>query len=298
MEQLYGIELFGLLDPDDCLELAGVVDYLPLPAGKTLFQAGDPGDSLIVVKSGEIELSVNDTTGQKIVLMIAGPDDLFGELSLLETTPRNATAVAVSASEVIILDRGDLLLFFEKRPDAALHMLAAMSRMMQSADELLRTRVVRNVNEEMEEKLSLVERVADWIAWFSGSMTFLSLNLVWFLLWILINTTDIGIRQFDPFPFGLLTMIVSLEAIFLSIFVLISQNRQAAKDRIRADIEYDVNVKAEQEVAYLHEKTDRIYETMVDRFARLERRLAAPEAATGGNAGNTPGNGGDPGNSN
>src|SRR6476661_7334393 len=100
----------------------------------------------------------------------------------------------------------------------------------------------------MAEKLSLVERVADWIAWFSGSMTFLSLNLVWFLLWILINTTDIGIRQFDPFPFGLLTMIVSLEAIFLSIFVLISQNRQAAKDRIKSEGDYRVNLKAELEI--------------------------------------------------
>src|SRR6185295_19138534 len=99
------------------------------------------------------------------------------------------------------------------------------------------------------------------------------INAVWFIVWIAINTLPLGIAQFDPFPFGLLTMIVSLEAIFLSCFVLISQNRQAEKDRVRSDIEYEVNIKAEMEIGHLHEKTDQIYETMLDRFARLEKMI-------------------------
>jgi uncharacterized membrane protein len=276
VELLADIALFNLLDMEDRKDLADVVDYRSLASGESLFQAGDPGDSLIVVKSGAVELSVKDHAGQKIVLTIAEKDDLFGELSLVETSPRTATAVAVADSEIIILDRGDLLLFFKKNPDAALHMIAAISSMMRKADDLLRKRVARNVNEEIEERLTIVERVADWIAWFSGSMPFLILNALWFGVWIVINTTDVGIRQFDPFPFGLLTMIVSLEAIFLSIFVLISQNRQAAKEHVRADVEYEVNVKAELEVAYLHEKADRIYESMLERFSRLERALVQP----------------------
>jgi len=150
-------------------------------------------------------------------------------------------------------------------------MLAAMSTMLREADDLLRSRVSRNVNEEMEEKLTPLQRIADWIAWFSGSMQFLMLNGVWFVVWIAINTLSLGIDQFDPFPFGLLTMIVSLEAIFLSCFVLISQNRQAAKDKIRSDIEYDVNIKAELEVAHLHEKVDRMYEQMLQKFTLLEK---------------------------
>jgi CRP/FNR family cyclic AMP-dependent transcriptional regulator len=145
--------------------------------------------------------------------------------------------------------------------------------MTRQADALLRTRVAKNANEEIAEKLGMVERIADWIAWFSGSMYFLSMNLVWFGTWILVNVTNVGVHHFDPFPFGLLTMIVSLEAIFLSIFVLISQNRQVAKDRVRSDIEYDINVKAELEVAHLHEKTDEIHEMMLERFARLEKAL-------------------------
>src|SRR6185369_15057537 len=105
------------------------------------------------------------------------------------------------------------------------------------------------------------------------SMAFLILNAIWFGSWIAINTLHVGIPQFDPFPFGLLTMIVSLEAIFLSCFVLISQNRQVEKDRVRSDIEYDINIKAELEVAHLHEKTDRIYNDMLQHFSRIEKRL-------------------------
>ena len=106
-------------------------------------------------------------------------------------------------------------------------------------------------------------------------MPFLMINGGWFIIWIVLNTLPVGIPTFDPYPFGLLTMIVSLEAIFLSCFVLVSQNRQAEKDRVRADIEYEVNIKAELEIAHLHEKTDRIYENMMARFEKLERRMIA-----------------------
>src|SRR4029079_9838679 len=165
-----------------------------------------------------------------------------------------------------------LLLLFQKKPDAGLNMLAAMSTMLRDADDLLRTRVSKNVNEEMEEKLTTLERISDWIAWFSGSMQFLILNGIWFIVWIAINLVNLGFQQVDPVPFGLLTMIVSLESIFLSCFVLISQNRQAAKDKIRSDIEYEVNIKAELEVAELHHKIDHIHEQMATKFRDLEQR--------------------------
>ena len=130
----------------------------------------------------------------------------------------------------------------------------------------------------MEEHYNLVQRIADWLAWFSGSMPFLLSHTFWFIIWISLNTFILGTSAFDPFPFGLLTMIVSLEAIFLACFVLISQNRQAEKDKVRSDIEYDVNIKAELEVAHLHEKTDRLYENMMARFGKLEKSLAEVNA--------------------
>ena len=271
--ELAKVELFELLDENELRELAAVIDYQAAAAGEIIFHAGDLGDALYIVKSGEVELFVKDTTGQKIVLTVAEKNDLFGELSMLDSRPRSATSLALVDSELFLLDRHDLLLLFQKQPDSALNMLAAMSSMLRKVDRLLQTRVSRNVNEEMEEKLPALQRLADWIAWFSGSILFLIINGLWFFVWISINVFPLGVDQFDPFPFGLLTMIVSLEAIFLSCFVLISQNRQAAKDKIRADIEYDVNIKAELEVAHLHEKVDHIHEQMLTKFNEFEQFL-------------------------
>jgi uncharacterized membrane protein len=273
---LANIQMFELLNEGDRVALAAVVDELSVPAGHTLFQAGDPGDSLFIVRSGEIELFIKDTAGQRIVLTTAEAGDMFGELAMLDTGPRTATALALTDSQVLVLDRDDLVLLFQRQPEAALHMLAALSGLTRKADELLRTRVSRNVNEEMEVHSTALLKIADWIAWFSGSMPFLILNGGWFIIWIALNTLPLGVPAFDPYPFGLLTMIVSLEAIFLSCFVLISQNRQAQKDKVRADIEYEVNIKAELEIAHLHEKTDRIYENMMARFEKLDKGLTSP----------------------
>jgi uncharacterized membrane protein len=270
---LANIKMFELLNEGDRIALAAVVDELTLPEGHTLFQAGDPGDSLFIVRSGEIELFIKDTAGQRIVLTTAQEGDMFGELAMLDTGPRTATALALIESEVLVLDRDDLVLLFQRQPEAALHMLAALSGLTRKADELLRTRVSRNVNEEMEVHSNVLQRMADWLAWFSGSMPFLISHTVWFAVWVSLNTVILGDKAFDPFPFGLLTMIVSLEAIFLACFVLISQNRQAQKDKVRSDIEYEVNIKAELEVAHLHEKTDRLYENVMARFAKLEKSL-------------------------
>jgi CRP/FNR family cyclic AMP-dependent transcriptional regulator len=266
-------ELFEQLTEEDRAQLAQVVDRRELPAGTTLFQAGEPGESLFVVSAGEVELFIKDTAGQKIVLTVAREGEIFGELALLDRGARTATALALVDTVLLELDRDDLLLLFQKTPEAAVRLLAAVGHMTRKADELLQTRVSRNVNIEVEENLSTLQKIADWIAWFSGSMPFLLINLIWFVGWIVVNTFRLGIPAFDPYPFGLLTMIVSLEAIFLSCFVLISQNRQAEKDHVRSDVEYEVNIKAELEVAHLHEKTDRIYTEMLERFITIEGLL-------------------------
>ncbi|MGH8030537.1 MAG: DUF1003 domain-containing protein [Arenimonas sp.] len=278
---LRDIPLFELLEDADRERLAQVVDLVVLEAGATLFKAGDPGESLYIVRSGDVELFIRDTAGQKIVLTVAATGEIFGELALLDRGARTATALALTDTELLELDRDDLLLLFQRTPTAALSLLAAIGHMTRKADELLKSRVARNVNTEVEIHLSPLQKIADWIAWFSGSMSFLALNLAWFGSWIAINTLPLGIAHFDPFPFGLLTMIVSLEAIFLSCFVLISQNRQSEKDHVRSDIEYEINIKAELEVAHLHEKTDQIRAEMLERFVRLEKLLAGKVGGAG-----------------
>ena len=275
-EYLSNILMFEHLSDDDRTSLANVIDELKVDEGHTLFEAGDPGDSLFIVVRGEIELFIKDTAGQKIILHSAQKGDMFGEVAMLDSGSRTATALALTDTEVLVLDRDDLMLLFQRKPEAALQMLGSLCALTRKADALLRTRVSRNVNEEVEVHSTVLQRIADWIAWFSGSMPFLMINGGWFIIWIIVNTLVVGFA-FDPYPFGLLTMIVSLEAIFLSCFVLISQNRQAEKDRVRSDIEYEVNIKAELEIAHLHEKTDRIYENMMARFSSLEKQFVAAD---------------------
>ncbi len=267
------IGLFELLNEDERRTLAETGGTVRLSANECLFQIGEPGGTLYVVNSGAVEIYIKDTAGQKILLKTAESGDFFGEVSLFDGRPRTATAVAVTECELLALNRADLIAAFRRNPETALGMLAALGGMLRDADKLLQTNVARNVNEMMEKKMSLLERITDWIAWFSGSLYFLILTALWFAIWIAVNTLPLRVPAFDPFPFGLLTMIVSLEAIFLSCFVLISQNRQAEKDHLRSDVEYDVNIKAEMEIAHLHEKTDRMNEQVLEKLAFVERLL-------------------------
>ncbi|HJW33461.1 MAG TPA: DUF1003 domain-containing protein [Holophagaceae bacterium] len=269
---LADLPLFASMGPDELALLAQAVDLRRLEAGQALFKAGEPGEAMYIVASGEMEISVVDRAGQKIVLTGRHRSDVFGELAMLDAGPRTATATALVPTEVLELDRSDLLLLVTRKPEAALHMLGAMGAMTRKADLLLRTRVARNAQDEIEDQRSLLVRVTDWVANFSGSMTFLFLNAGWFAIWIYLNVS--GKASFDPYPFGFLTMVVSLEAIILSILVLLSQNRQAAKDHIRDDIEYEINVKAELEIAHLHEKVEELTDQFRQRLDRMEARLA------------------------
>ena len=266
-EILASASLFKLLDDSERRDLERTLERRTYAADEKVFAIGEPGDSLYIVGSGSVELSVKDNVGSKIVLAQCGPGEQFGELSLFDGGARTATAVCTENTTLLVLDRADLLEFLRVHPDASLDLLTTMGQRIRSTDELLRRRVARNINEEIAIRSTAIERLADVIAAFSGSLTFLFLNAAWFFFWIVWNTAPM-LPHFDPYPFSFLTMVVSLEAIFLSIFVLVSQNRQAAKDRLRADAEYEVNLKAELEVAHLHEKMDTLTEELLARLPR------------------------------
>jgi uncharacterized membrane protein len=271
---LANISLFQQLDDDERGVLASAMLERPVKVGEVLFKAGDPGDSMFIVQTGKVELYVKDKAGQKIVLHVSEPGEFFGELSLLDGGSRTATGNVTEEGTLLVLDREDLQQLFRKRPDAALDMLAAMGRMTRKANALLQARVSRNVNEQVEQaRDNIVMRTADWVANYSGSISFLILHVIVFAAYITYNSAFEPPYSFDPFPFNFLTMTVSLEAIILSTLLLFSGNRQGARDRIRADIEYEVNLKAELEVAHLHEKTDHMHEEMLDRFARIEKAM-------------------------
>ncbi|HZE88149.1 MAG TPA: DUF1003 domain-containing protein [Verrucomicrobiae bacterium] len=280
---LLDVPFFENLDEEERRTLAAHVETVRHPQGHELFAVGDPGDSLYVLTKGVVEVYFKDTTGRRIVLETLGAGGFFGELSLLDAGTRNASVVIKEDMEAIRVDRQDLDALIQRHPRAAMDLLAATGRRLRSTVGLLRQTASRNVNQEVADTRTSVQRVADWIAEFSGSLTFLVLHLLFFFFWILLNTHWAQsfeaawvkpMTGFDPFPYGLLTMAVSLEAIVLSVFVLLSQSRQVAKDKIRSDIEYDVNLKAELEVAELHEKVDRLYSEAVRRMDRIEKHLA------------------------
>jgi len=267
---LAGVPFFQYLDDAEREILARQLDDVRLPAGELVFQVNDPGGTMFVIRQGAVEVFFKDDTGERIVLETAGPGEVFGELSLLDGGARSASVVVMEDLEALAVDRDDLDHLFRIHPEAGLDIIAAIGGRLRRTVQLLRHTASRNVNAEVEDRRSAVERVADWIAEFSGSIPFLGLHLLFFAVWIVLNVNLPGWRprMFDPFPFGLLTMVVSLEAIILSVFVLLSQNRQAAKDRIRGDIEYEVNLKAELEIAHLHEKLDRMTSEILARLGK------------------------------
>jgi uncharacterized membrane protein len=198
----------------------------------------------------------------------------LGNESLLDGGPRTASARVTKDLEAVVVDRGDLEEFLRARPAAAMELLTAAGRRLRESAKLLRRTASRNINEEAEDKRTTLMRAADWISEFSGSLPFLFIHCGLFFLWIILNTGPLAatpIGGWDVFPYGLLTMCVSLEAIILSVFVLLSQNRQTAKDRLRSDIEYDVNLKAELEIAHLHEKLDRLTAESLARLEKIQR---------------------------
>jgi uncharacterized membrane protein len=227
------------------------------------------------VRKGVVEMWFKNDAGERLVLETARAGDFFGEISLLDGGPRNTSALVTEDMEALVVDRGDLDEFFRLRPAAALDLLAATGRRLRETANLLARMASRNVNLVEEDRRTAVMKVADWISEFSGSIPFLMIHIVLFAIWILLNVSPLAgtrIGGFDPFPFGLLTLVVSLEAIILSVFVLLSQNRQVSRDRVRNDIEYDVNMKAELEVAELHKKLDYMSEQVLARLERLERK--------------------------
>lgn len=268
------VPLFHLLDDHERTELAAQLEVVRFSAGETVFNYGEPGDSIFVVSSGEVELFLKNDTGERVVLEVATRGDFFGELSMLDGGTRSTSVLATQDTEALRLDRPDLEKFLLLRPQAAMDLLAAMGRRHRVTVERLRHTATRNVNEESEDKRTVVQKTADWIAEFAGSVPFLIIHVVIFGFWLVVNWIHIpAIPQFDPYPFGFLTLAVSLEAIFLSVFVLLSQNRLAAKDRVHADIEYDINLKAELEIAHLHEKIDRLTGDVLVRLDRVHRLL-------------------------
>jgi uncharacterized membrane protein len=247
--------LFAKLTADQLGELSSLLKSQTVENQQPVFWIGDQGSDFFVVQLGRVAVCYPDEMGHEVKIAVLGPGDFFGEISLLDGGPRTATVRAEGDVTLMSLSRHDFLQFLQAHPSAAIHILTVLGqRQREMLDKL---RGVKNLNEVAEERMNVWYRIADKIAAVAASGTFLGLHVLWFAAWIVPNVVK-GDQGFDPFPFGLLTMIVSLEAIILSIIIMVSQNRAGEKDRLRADLDYQVNLKAHLEVMQLHRKIDRI----------------------------------------
>jgi uncharacterized membrane protein len=264
------IPLFELFDSEEIASLAQHLDEVRYLAGQQVLTDGDAGGTMFIVTAGRVELYLKNVAGERVQLGVVEPGELFGELSLLDNQPRSANARAIDNTELIVIDRDDLQKLITAHPAAALDMMAILGKRMREANLQLHERVARNVNEVIPPASSLGERLSDFLTMLAGDIRFVYFSAIWFFVWIILNLELIpGVKAFDPFPFGLLTMVVSLEAIFLSLFVLISQNRQAAREKIRNDIEYEVNLKAELEIRDLQQQIENLQQLMLQHLSAL-----------------------------
>jgi uncharacterized membrane protein len=264
---LKDIPLFQPMDDTERDALAQLLDEISFAPGQQLFHERDQGGICYVLRSGRVELSVIDENNEKLVVDVLEPGELCGELSLLDGGTRSATAVALTAVEALVLDRPEFVEFLHKRPDASLDVLTALTKRIRRADALLKQRV-QDPNELIAGHVTIGERVADTVAAFGGSWRFIFLFVGFMLVWVAVNTF-VG-AHFDPYPFILLNLFLSMLAALQAPVIMMSQNRQDGKDRIRSEADYRVNVKAVVEIAELHEKLDKL---------RGELRLAAQPGA-------------------
>jgi CRP/FNR family cyclic AMP-dependent transcriptional regulator len=252
---LANIPLFAKLNAAELGELTGLLKEQKVENQQPVFWIGDEGADFYLVQVGRVAVCYPDELGHEITIAVLSAGDFFGEISLLDGGPRTATVRADGDVQLLSLSRHDFLEFLKRNPSAGIHILTVLGQRQREMLEKLRG--VKNVNEVMEERTTRWQKIADVIAAVSASQAFVIFHVILFAGWMVVNKV-IGEKAFDPFPYNLLTMVVSLEAIFLSIFVLVSQNRAGEKDRIRADLDYQVNLKAHLEVMQLHRKIDRI----------------------------------------
>jgi len=245
IDDLRQVPLFESLDEEAAKELSGLLETLDCEAPKVLFRAGDAGDAMYIIERGKVRISVEATDGRELTLTELGQGDFFGELTLLDRQPRSANATVSEESRLAVLSREHFLSFMRSKPNVALEMLTALANRLRRTDELLRHSVTRNVNVEEAARLTLSGRAADIIAEFGGSWKFILAAVFFFNLWVLINSLLLTKGGFDPYPYLLLSTGINMLAVLQAPIILMSQNRQSHKDRLRSEIDYQVNLKNE-----------------------------------------------------
>jgi len=255
LEALRSVPLFASLDDDAARDLRSLLSDKRVPQNTRLFRQGDKGDAMYLIESGRVRISIRDDDDAEVILAELAQGDFFGEMSIIDGRQRSADAKVIEDARLAILSRDSFLSFVRSNSDVALEMLSALTDRLRRTDELLRSRVSRNANEEEQARLTVADRAADLIAEFGGSWKFIILSISLIIVWIIFNTF-ILIRGFDPAPYAMLNLVLAVIAGMQAPIIMMSQNRQGEKDRLRADLDYQVNLKNELSLAEVLRRLD------------------------------------------
>src|SRR6266851_1275513 len=252
-EALKHVPLFALLDDEETAVLAGQVELKKFAPRQRIYKMGDTAGQAYVMVSGRVRVTTLDEDHQEVVVDEPGHGEFFGFASMLEQTPHQTTAVALEESQCLEVDRNDIAVLLQRKPMAGMDMLTVLGKQFHASQQLVRVRANRNPNEVIEEKATFGQRIADRVAGFGGSWTFIIIFLSVLVIYSAVNII-LGRSAWDPYPFILLNLLLSALAAIQAPVIMMSQNRQDTKDRLRSELDFDVNRRSESEIQGLAHK--------------------------------------------
>jgi uncharacterized membrane protein len=271
-EVLKAVPLFALLDDEEAAVLAGQVEVREFSARQRIYKIGDASGRAYVMVSGAVEVTTIDEDQQEVVIDRPRPGEFFGFASMLEGTPHETGAVATEPTVCVEVDRDDIAVLLARKPMAGMDMLAVTARQFHSAQQLVRLRTIRSPNEVIEERATLAERVADAVAHFGGSWRFITAFCLVLAAYTAVNVR-LGPSAWDPYPFILLNLFLSMLAAIQAPVIMMSQNRQDTKDRVRSELDFQVNRRAESEILGVSGRLNRLGEQVADLQDLVRERL-------------------------
>ena len=276
-EMLKKVPLFSLLDEEETAVLAGQVEVKTFVPRQRIYKIGDPGARAYVVVSGAVQVTTIDEDHQEVTVDQPAAGEFFGFASMLDQTPHQTNAITMEETVCLEVDRNDIAVLLQRKPLAGLDLLTVLGRHFHGAHQLVRIRAHRSPNEVIEEEATWGERIADSVARFGGSWAFIISFLMILLVYTCTNVL-LGKSAWDAYPFILLNLFLSMLAALQAPVIMMSQNRQDTKDRLRGELDYEVNRRAEAEIQGLARKLNLLGDKMEDMEDLLRSKLSSEGA--------------------
>jgi CRP/FNR family transcriptional regulator, cyclic AMP receptor protein len=274
-QELKHVPLFALLDDEEIAVLAAQVDLKVFAPRQRIYKIGDPGMHAYILISGNVQVTTVDDDHQEVIVEQPGHGQFFGFASMLEQTPHQTSAMATEETTCVEISRDDIATLLQRKPQAGMDMLTVLGHQFHASQQLVRIRANRNANDVIEDEYTFGERIADEVASFGGSWTFIILFGIVLVVYTCINIALRG-KAWDPYPFILLNLFLSMLAAIQAPVIMMSQNRQDKKDRLRSELDFDVNRRAESEIQNLSRKLNLVTDKLCDLDDMLRQRLNFP----------------------